>query len=89
MAFDKPEAPASPTLNRRILADAEAVFDAYVEAGGNLGDTADVHAGGGNKEMLGAMIERWSTACSCRPRARTWSLAEPPSSTADRVPLRA
>lgn len=36
--------------------DAEAVFDAYVEAGGNLVDTADVYAGGRSEEMLGAMI---------------------------------
>lgn len=37
-------------------AEAEAVFDAYVEAGGNLVDTADVYAGGRGEEMLGAMI---------------------------------
>lgn len=36
--------------------EAEAVFDAYVEAGGNLVDTADVYAGGRSEEMLGAMI---------------------------------
>ena len=36
--------------------EAEAVFDAYVEAGGNLIDTADVYAGGRGEEMLGAMI---------------------------------
>lgn len=36
--------------------DAEAVFDAYVEAGGNLVDTADVYAGGRSEEMLGAII---------------------------------
>ena len=35
---------------------AEAVFDAYVEAGGNLVDTADVYAGGGGEAMLGAII---------------------------------
>ena len=35
---------------------AAAVFDAYVEAGGNLVDTADVYAGGRSEEMLGAMI---------------------------------
>ena len=35
---------------------AEAVFDAYVEAGGNLVDTADVYAGGQGEEMLGAII---------------------------------
>lgn len=37
-------------------AQAEAVFDAYVAAGGNLVDTADVYAGGRSEEMLGAMI---------------------------------
>jgi aryl-alcohol dehydrogenase-like predicted oxidoreductase len=36
--------------------EAEAVFDAYVEAGGNLVDTADVYAGGRGEEMLGAII---------------------------------
>jgi aryl-alcohol dehydrogenase-like predicted oxidoreductase len=36
--------------------EAEAVFDAYVEAGGNLVDTADVYAGGQGEEMLGAII---------------------------------
>ena len=36
--------------------DAEAVFDAYVEAGGNLVDTADVYAGGRSEQMLGGMI---------------------------------
>lgn len=37
-------------------AEAEAVFDAYVEAGGNVIDTADVYAGGRGEEMVGAMI---------------------------------
>lgn len=37
-------------------ASAEAVFNAYVEAGGNLVDTADVYASGRSEEMLGAMI---------------------------------
>ena len=37
-------------------AAAEAVFDAYVGAGGNLIDTADVYAGGGGETMLGEMI---------------------------------
>lgn len=36
--------------------DAEAVFDAYVGAGGNLIDTADVYAGGRGEEMLGEII---------------------------------
>ncbi|WP_242138340.1 aldo/keto reductase [Sphingomonas sp. TREG-RG-20F-R18-01] len=35
---------------------AEAVFDAYVGAGGNIVDTADVYASGRSEEMLGAMI---------------------------------
>ena len=33
-----------------------AVFDAYVEAGGNFVDTADVYAGGGSETMLGSFI---------------------------------
>ena len=36
--------------------DAEAVFDAYVEAGGNLVDTADVYASGRSEEMVGAIV---------------------------------
>jgi aryl-alcohol dehydrogenase-like predicted oxidoreductase len=36
--------------------EAEAVFDAYVEAGGNIIDTADVYAGGRGEEMVGAII---------------------------------
>ncbi|WP_375381821.1 aldo/keto reductase [uncultured Sphingomonas sp.] len=36
--------------------EAEAVFDAYVGAGGNLVDTADVYAGGRGEEMLSAII---------------------------------
>jgi aryl-alcohol dehydrogenase-like predicted oxidoreductase len=35
---------------------AEAVFDAYIEAGGNIVDTADVYASGRSEEMVGAMI---------------------------------
>ncbi|UZK66355.1 aldo/keto reductase [Sphingomonas sp. M1-B02] len=35
---------------------AELVFDAYVEAGGNLVDTADVYAGGQGEEMVGGII---------------------------------
>lgn len=35
---------------------AEAVFDAYVEAGGNMVDTADVYAGGAGETMLGQII---------------------------------
>jgi aryl-alcohol dehydrogenase-like predicted oxidoreductase len=37
-------------------AAAEAVFDAYVEAGGNIVDTADVYASGRSEKMVGAMI---------------------------------
>src|ERR1700761_7746578 len=33
-----------------------AVFDAYVEAGGNFADTADVYSGGRSEEMLGRFI---------------------------------
>ena len=33
-----------------------AVFDAYVEAGGNFVDTADVYSGGRSEEMVGAFI---------------------------------
>lgn len=36
--------------------EAEAVFDAYVEAGGNVIDTANVYAGGRGEEMVGAII---------------------------------
>ncbi|GGI77225.1 aldo/keto reductase [Polymorphobacter multimanifer] len=36
--------------------EAEDVFNAYVEAGGNVVDTADVYAGGRGEEMLGAII---------------------------------
>lgn len=37
-------------------AEAEAVFDAYVGAGGNLIDTADVYAAGGGEAMLGEIL---------------------------------
>ena len=37
-------------------AGSAAVFNAYVEAGGNFVDTADVYAGGGSEEMLGKFI---------------------------------
>lgn len=33
-----------------------AVFDAYVEAGGNFVDTADVYSGGRSEEMVGAFV---------------------------------
>ena len=36
--------------------DSRAVFDAYVDAGGNFVDTADVYAGGRSEEMLGGFI---------------------------------
>jgi aryl-alcohol dehydrogenase-like predicted oxidoreductase len=34
----------------------EAIFDAYVDAGGNFIDTADVYAGGRSEELLGGYI---------------------------------
>jgi len=37
-------------------AGSQAVFDAYVEAGGNFIDTADVYSGGRCEEMLGGFI---------------------------------
>ena len=37
-------------------AGSKAVFNAYVEAGGNFADTADVYAGGRSEEMLGRFI---------------------------------
>lgn len=37
---------------------AEAVFDAYVGAGGNLIDTADVYAAGGGETMLGEILSQ-------------------------------
>jgi aryl-alcohol dehydrogenase-like predicted oxidoreductase len=37
-------------------AGSRAVFDAYVDAGGNFVDTADVYAGGRSEELLGGFI---------------------------------
>ena len=37
-------------------ATSRAVFDAYVEAGGNFIDTADVYSGGRSEEMLGGFV---------------------------------
>lgn len=37
-------------------AAARTIFDAYMDAGGNFIDTADVYAGGKSEEMLGAFI---------------------------------
>ncbi|RZJ84876.1 MAG: aldo/keto reductase, partial [Brevundimonas sp.] len=37
-------------------AGSRAVFDAYVEAGGNFADTADVYSGGRSETMLGDFI---------------------------------
>ena len=34
----------------------EAVFDAYVGAGGNFVDTADVYAGGRSEELVGGLV---------------------------------
>lgn len=36
--------------------DARAIFDAYLDAGGNFIDTAEVYAGGRSEEMLGGFI---------------------------------
>jgi len=38
-------------------ATARAIFDAYVEAGGNFADTADVYSGGDSEAMLGRFIK--------------------------------
>ena len=35
---------------------ARAIFDAYIDAGGNFIDTADIYAGGKSEEMLGGFI---------------------------------
>ena len=40
--------------------DSRAVFNAYVDAGGNLVDTADVYSAGKGEEMLGGFIEERS-----------------------------
>ena len=40
---------ADDTVSRQL-------FDAYVEAGGNLFDTADLYTGGRSEEMLGRFI---------------------------------
>jgi aryl-alcohol dehydrogenase-like predicted oxidoreductase len=37
-------------------AAARTIFDAYVDAGGNFVDTADIYSGGRSEEMLGAFI---------------------------------
>jgi aryl-alcohol dehydrogenase-like predicted oxidoreductase len=37
-------------------ATSRAIFNAYVDAGGNLADTADVYSGGQSEEMLGRFI---------------------------------
>ena len=36
--------------------DSRVVFDAYVEAGGNFVDTADVYSGGRSEELLGTFV---------------------------------
>lgn len=38
--------------------ESAAVLDAYLQAGGNHIDTADVYSGGGSEELLGAMLEQ-------------------------------
>ena len=37
--------------------EARAIFDTYVEAGGNLFDTADVYSGGESEAMLGRFLK--------------------------------
>ncbi len=37
-------------------ATSRAIYDAYVDAGGNFVDTADVYAGGTSEELLGSFI---------------------------------
>ena len=37
-------------------ATARSIFDAYVEAGGNFADTADIYSGGESEQMLGRFI---------------------------------
>ncbi len=37
-------------------ATSRAIFNAYVEAGGNFADTADVYSGGESETMLGRFI---------------------------------
>ena len=37
-------------------ATSRAIFDTYVEAGGNFVDTADVYSGGRSEEMLGSFV---------------------------------
>ena len=37
-------------------AESRAIFDAYVEAGGNFFDTADVYSGGKSEEMVGSFV---------------------------------
>jgi aryl-alcohol dehydrogenase-like predicted oxidoreductase len=41
--------------------ESRAVFDAYVDAGGNFIDTADVYSSGVCEEMLGAYVTRLSS----------------------------
>lgn len=36
--------------------DARAVFDAYIDAGGNFVDTADIYAGGRSEELVGRFV---------------------------------
>ena len=44
------------TLGLRPPTTSATVFDAYVEAGGNLVDTADVYAGGRSEETVGQLV---------------------------------
>ena len=53
-------------------AAAHTILDTYLEAGGNLVDTADVYQQGGSEEILGrwlAVAPGCATTCSSRPSA--------------------
>ena len=57
----------------------ETIFNAYVEAGGNFIDTADVYAGGRSEELVGHYIA---------PETYATSLCWQPSSGSTRTPAR-
>jgi aryl-alcohol dehydrogenase-like predicted oxidoreductase len=42
------------------IAESRAIFDAYVEAGGNFADTADIYSGGESEAMLGRFVKERS-----------------------------
>lgn len=43
----------------------ESIFNAYVDAGGNFIDTADVHAHGRSEELIGGSLAHTSQIASC------------------------